>query len=97
MGWTGDPGGPLLQLGRVTLEARQATARPASGRRPDRARVGWLRPRIAARVGELERGVEVAQLDDASLERDGDDEAKIEDSRSFTTTPKTDAISMPWS
>ena len=65
MGWTGDPGGPLLQLGRVTLEARQATARPASGRRPDRARVGWLRPRIAARVGELERGVEVAQLDDA--------------------------------
>jgi len=36
--------------------------------------VGWLRPRDAARIRELE-DVEVARLDDASLEHDGDDEA----------------------
>ena len=51
MGWTGYPGGPPLQLGWVTLGARPATARPASGRRPDRARAGWLRPRRCTVVG----------------------------------------------
>ena len=55
-------------------KARPATARAARGRRHDRARAGWLRPRDAARIRELQ-DVEVARLDDASLEQDGDDEA----------------------
>ena len=55
-------------------KARPATARAARGRRPDRARAGWLRPRDAARIRELQ-DVEVARLDDASLEQDSDDEA----------------------